>query len=256
MNAASSPRSVLITGASSGIGRALARLYAAPGVHLALSGRNRERLDKVAAECRDAGAEVSAEVVDVAEMAAMSAWVAREDAARPLDLVIANAGISAGTGGSGEDAGQTRDVFAVNLAGVLNTVLPIIPVMQKRKRGRIAIISSIAGYRGFPMAPAYSASKAAVKAWGEGLRGWLAEDGITVSVICPGYIKTNMTAKNRFRMPFLMTADKAATIIQKGLAKNKPRITFPWPMAAIAWLLAALPPGWVDGLLSKLPKKD
>lgn len=212
------PRSILITGASSGIGRALARLYAAPGVRLAISGRNSERLQAVAAECRERGAEVSAECVDVADMAAMNAWIARQDAARALDLVIANAGISTNGGGGGEDASRTRNVFAVNLAGVLNTVLPVIAPMRQRGRGQIAVISSIAGYRGFPMAPAYSASKAAVKAWGEGLRGWLADDGVGVSVVCPGYVRTNMTAKNRFPMPFLMNPGKAAKIIQKSLA--------------------------------------
>ncbi len=250
------PRSILITGASSGIGRALARLYAAPGVRLAISGRNRQRLQDVALGCRDSGAEVSAECVDVTDAAAMNAWIARHDAVRPLDLVIANAGISGGGGGGGEDANQTRNVFAVNLAGVLNTVLPVLGPMRRRGGGQIAIISSIAGYRGFPMAPAYSASKAAVKAWGEGLRGWLADDGVRVSVVCPGYVKTNMTANNRFPMPFLMDPGKAAEIIQKNLAKNKGRITFPWPMAFGVWLSVVLPAGLVETILKRLPKKE
>ena len=246
----------MITGASGGIGRALAHIYAAPGVRLALSGRNKERLEAVAAECRDKGAEVSLECVDVADMAAMSAWIARQDAERALDLVIANAGISTGGGGGFEDAGQTRDVFAVNLAGVLNTVLPVLGPMRQRGQGQIVIISSIAGYRGFPMAPAYSASKAAVKAWGEGLRGWLADDGVRVSVVCPGYVRTNMTAGNSFPMPFLMDPGKAAKIIQKGLAKNKGRIAFPWPMVFGVWLSVALPAGLVEMILKRLPKKD
>ncbi len=250
------PRSILITGASSGIGRALAHIYAAPGARLAISGRNRQRLESVASECRDSGAEVSAECVDVADMAAMGDWIARQDTARALDLVIANAGISAGSGGGGEDADQTRNVFAVNLAGVLNTVLPVLKPMRQRGRGQIAIISSIAGYRGFPMAPAYSASKAAVKAWGEGLRGRLADDGVNVSVVCPGYVRTNMTANNRFPMPFLMDPGKAAKIIQNGLAKNKGRIAFPWPMVFGVWLSVVLPSGLVEMILRRLPKKD
>ena len=168
------PGAVLITGASSGIGEALARDYAGPGRFLALSGRDAERLETVAKTCRKFGSQVNAETVDVAERDAMARWIESVDALNPLDLVIANAGTSAGTGGQGESESQARDIFAVNLAGVLNTVWPAITAMRGRGRGQIAIVSSIAGFRGMPGTPAYSASKAAVKAYGEALRGWLA----------------------------------------------------------------------------------
>ena len=249
------PRSVLITGASSGIGRALALLYARPGVHLFLSGRDAVRLAETHAACAARGAEVMAETVDVADRVAMNAWIERADQIAPLDLAVANAGVSAGTGGSGENEDQTRVLFAVNIDGVVNTVWPAIRAMRPRRRGQIAIVSSLAGYRGLPGAPAYGASKAAVKAWGEGLRGWLASEGITVSVICPGFVTTRMTAKNRFPMPFLMDADRAARIVADGLARNRARISFPWPLALVTWLFAALPPAWTDPLLSRLPKK-
>ena len=250
-----SPRSILITGASSGIGRALAVQYARPGVRLFLSGRDPARLAEAHAACAARGSEVLAESVNADDRTAMNAWIERADGIAPLDLVIANAGISAGTGGGGENEDQTRAIFAINIDGVVNTVWPAIRAMRRRGAGQIAIVSSLAGYRGLPGAPAYGASKAAVKAWGEGLRGWLASEGITVSVICPGFVTTRMTAKNRFPMPFLMDADRAARIVADGLARNRARISFPWPLALVTWLFAALPPAWTDPLLSRLPKK-
>lgn len=250
------PQAILITGASSGIGEALALLYAGPGRFLALSGRDRRRLDAVAEACRAKGADVMANVVDVADRDAMRRWIEPADARHPLDLVIANAGISAGTGGRGESEAQCRDIFAVNLAGVLNTVWPAIDRMRGRRRGQIAIISSIAAFRGLPGTPAYSASKAAVKAYGEALRGWLGKDGIRVSVVCPGFIRSRMTAPNKFPMPMIMNADKAARIIAKGLARDKARIAFPWPMVALAWLMGALPPAWTDPIVKVVPEKE
>lgn len=251
------PRTILITGASSGIGEALARTYARPDTTLLLLGRSAKRLDAVAAACREAGAEVHSATVDVTDKAKTESWIADADDRTPVDLVIANAGISAGSSGpGGESAAQTRKVFAVNLDGALNTVLPLIPRMRTRRRGQVALMSSLAGYRGVAGAPAYCGSKAAVKAWGEGLRGALRSDGLEVSVICPGFVESRMTAGNRFPMPFLVPADKAARIIRRGLARNRPRISFPWPMAALAWLGAALPPALTDPLINRLPRKQ
>ena len=253
---AKEPGAILITGASSGIGAALARAYARPGAFLALAGRDRRRLEAVAGACRDGGARVTAEIVDVTDRAAMARWVGGTDDGQPLDLVIANAGISAGTGGQGEDEEQTHALFAVNVGGVLNTVLPVIPRMRARKHGQIAVMSSVAGLRGLPGAPAYSASKAAVKAYGEALRGWLAADGVRVSVICPGFVETPMTAGNSYPMPFLLPADRAAARIRRGLARDKARIAFPLPMYWAMWLMGALPPSITDPLLRKAPQKD
>ncbi len=249
------PRSILITGASSGIGAGLARLYAGPGISLAISGRDKERLLAVAETCRRRGAQVIAEVIDVKDRNAMAKWIERVDGEHPLDLVVANAGISGGAGGHGEDEDQVREIFAVNMAGVLNTVLPTMALMRQRKSGQIAIMSSLAGFIGLPGAPAYSASKAAVKVYGEALHGWLKVDNIRVSVICPGYVKTRITANNAFPMPFLMTADKAARKIKHGLSRDKARIAFPLPMAAVMWLIAALPGAFRGTLLRCLPKK-
>ena len=260
MTAIYAPRSILITGASSGIGEALARAYAVPGTTLALGGRDRGRRDAVAGRCRAAGAGVSAETVDVTDPNAMARWVGTADGAAPLALVIANAGISAGTGGGDEGADQVRRILAVNVDGVMNTVQPAIRAMRARapeggRRGQLAIMSALAAFRGFPGAPAYCASKAAVRVYGEALRTTLASDGIGVSVICPGYVRSRMTANNAFPMPALMDADRAAAIIRRGLARNRARIAFPWRMYAAVWALAALPPALTNPLFARLPRK-
>ncbi len=253
------PRSILITGASSGLGEALTRAYAEPGISLHLIGRDEARLGTVAEAAAAAGAAVRTHRVDVTDRTGMERFMLDCHARAPLDLVIANAGISGGTGGLpsgslGEGAAQTRAVFGVNLDGVLNTVLPAIPLLAET-RGQIAIMSSLAGHRGWPGAPAYSGSKAAVKAWGEALRGALAPQEIRVSVIMPGFVRTRMTDANDFSMPFLMEADAAAQLIKRQLAKNVARIAFPFPMALMAWTLGALPPALVDSLLARMPRK-
>lgn len=255
------PRSILITGASSGIGAALALDYAAPGTFLALTGRDPARTAAIAAQCRAKGAEVLGETVDAVDAAATADFVARAHVKRPLDLVVANAGISAGTGMAGENHEQAKRILAINVDGVLNTVFPAIdrlrqkPRAGKAPRGQIAIMASLAGFRGFPGAPAYCASKAAIKVWGEALRGDLHGDGIEVSVICPGYVKTPMTDDNRFRMPLIMSAERAAGICRRGLAANRARIAFPWRFHVLVSLITAFPPGWTDPLFRRLPKK-
>lgn len=251
------PKSILITGASSGIGEALALEYAAPGVHLALSGRDAVRLEAVATECRGQGADVIADVLDVTEQAAMAAWVGKIDSAHALDLVIANAGISSGAGGpGGETEAQARALFDVNFTGVLNTIWPAITAMRPRGRGQIAVMSSMAGLTPMPGAPAYSASKVAVKAYAESLHGALKDDGIVVTAICPGFVKSRITDKNNFPMPLFMDGPKAARIIRRGLAKGRVSLIFPWPLAAGAWLTSILPPCWRVWILSRAPKKS
>jgi len=258
------PHSIAITGASSGIGEALAYAYAGPGVTLTLCGRNGDRIMGVAEACRARGANVDGSVRDVTDAATMANWIHEAEARAPLDLIIANAGIAAGSGGGGgptHAAGsgggdQTRQIFAVNMDGVINTVLPALEPLRRRRRGQIAIVSSLAGYRGFPGAPAYSASKAAAKAWGEALRGQLHGDGVEVSVICPGYVTTRMTAHNKFPMPFLMNSERAAAIIIRGLERNRGLIAFPLLMHWVAWVIRSAPVRIMDPLLRMLPGKE
>ncbi len=246
---------IVITGASSGIGESLAKAYASSGVRIGLLGRRKDRLDSLANDLRTKGAYVWVGVVDVTQREAMAEILVNADNEKTIDLLIANAGISAGTSGSGESEAQARAIFATNLDGVLNTIHPILPRMQSRRSGQIALMASLAGFRGFPSAPAYCASKAAVRLYGEALRGETSQWNIKVNVICPGYIKTPMTAVNDFPMPFMMDASQAAKIIIKGLARNEARIAFPCPTAFAAWLLGIIPPGWTDPILKKLPKK-
>ena len=247
--------SILITGASSGIGTALAEAFAGKGVRLVLGGRSEARLATVSHTCRARGAEVEATALDVTERAAVAEWIAAADRRHPLDLAIANAGVSGGTLKGTETEDQARRIFAVNIDGVLNTVFPILPLMLGRKRGQIGIMSSLAGYRGFPGAPAYGASKAAVRVWGEALRGELRPSGVGVSVIMPGFIRTPMTDVNDFPMPFLMPVERAARIVRRGLEADKARIAFPWQTAFLAWFIGMLSPTIVDPLLMRLPKK-
>ncbi len=155
------PRNILITGASSGIGEALALNYAETGALLFLCDRHGEQLDAVAEACRHRGATVFPRILDVTDLRACKRWVAGSDREHLLDLVIANAGVSAGAGGKEENAEQARHIFAVNVEGVLNTVLPVLPFMRARHRGQIAIVSSVASFLGMPWAPAYCATKAA-----------------------------------------------------------------------------------------------
>jgi short-subunit dehydrogenase len=248
------PRSILLTGASSGIGAALARRYAKPGMHLALGGRHPERLAAVAAACRHAGARTDERCVDVSDRAAMSAWIEEVDRQAPLDLVIANAGVAGSQLPS--DLDRTRAIFAINLDGMLNTIEPAQAAMLTRRRGRLALMSSIASFCGMPNAPAYCRSKAAVRVFGEGLRGRLLSGGIIVSVICPGFVATPMTADNRFPMPFLMSPERAAAIIERGLARGKARIAFPFLTYRAMRLLAGLPRGPVDRLAARIPAKE
>jgi NAD(P)-dependent dehydrogenase (short-subunit alcohol dehydrogenase family) len=251
---------VMITGASSGIGAALGQALARPGVTLHLSGRDAARLDAVAAACREAGATVHPAALDVTDAAAMADWIG---SAGPLDLVVANAGISAGTGlGEPEAAAQVRAIFATNVGGVFNTVLPAMEAMARQPaaadgvRGRIGVVASIAAFFPAPGAPAYCASKAAVDAWTVGSATTARRRGIVLSSICPGYVRTAMTAPNRFPMPGLMDADRAAGIILRGLAANRRRIVFPWWMGLAGRIAGLLPPAWAAALLSGQPGKD
>lgn len=243
-------KSILITGAAGAIGSALVLAYAAPGIHLFLGDINARRLETVTVASRKAGAMVDAIVVDVTDRHGMAHWIAEADALQPLDLVISLAGISHGSTRREETMEQVRAVFAVNLEGMLNTIEPALSLMRKRQHGQIALMSSQAGWRGFPVAPSYCATKAAIRVYAEGLRARLLRENIGVSVIIPAFVKSPMTDANPYPMPFRITAERAARIIKRGLARNKPRIRFPIPIPAAVYLLSLLPPSWVDRFIT------
>lgn len=251
-------RGVLITGASSGLGRALAEALATPEVALCLTGRDPVRLAEAAAACRSRGAVVREAVLDVRDAVAMEALI--RDAGR-LDLVIANAGISAGTGGADEPADQARAIMAVNVTGMLNTAIPALEVMAAQEpgpdglRGRVAVIASIAGFIAAPGAPAYCASKFAARAWAEAADGAARPRGLRVHAICPGYVRTSMTARNTFPMPLLMDAEEAARRTLDGIARGRVRVAYPWRLYAVARLFGALPPSWLSALMRLFPAK-
>jgi short-subunit dehydrogenase len=242
--------SIVITGASSGIGEALARDYAAPGVALALCGRNAEPLRIVAEVCRAKGAIVDTGELDVADRAATAAWLTSFDDAHPVDLVIANAGVSIDKDNSSlDDFAIVRKTFAINVDGVFNTVEPLIGRLMARQRGQIAVVSSLAGFIGLPYSASYNASKAAVRVWGESIRYVLRKSGIGVSVICPGFVVSRITADAPFPMPFLMSAERASAIIRRGLARDKARIAFPVGTKALVWFGGVLPGSWAARLM-------
>ncbi len=246
------PRSILITGASSGIGAALAASYAAPGVHLALTGRDAARLDGVAAHCRAQGSAVTTICLDITDEQALADWIKAVDRERPLDLVIANAGMTGGASEGAEPLSEVRRIMQVNFAGVCNTIHPAIPLMGSRGAGQIALVSSIAAWRGLPYSPAYCASKAALTVYGEALRGRLRPLGIAVSIILPGFVDTKLSRHVDGPKPMLISVERAARIIRRGLARRKARIAFPRLLDAGMRLLPILPARLVDPVLMSL----
>ncbi len=250
------PKSVFITGASSGVGAALALHYAAKDITLHLCGRNRERLEQTADHCRSLGATVFLYQFDTTDSHQSEQAIQTAAQKAPFDLLIANAGISAGSFGKSSFEENTRAIFNTNIDGVMNVVLPTIALFKNKRFCQIAVISSIAGFHGLSSCPAYSASKACVRTWGVALRGALRDKGFSLSVVCPGFIKTPLTDANTFKMPFIMSAEKAANIIARGLTRKKALIVFPKQMAFLIWLAGLLPQSCLVWILDHLPKKE
>ncbi len=234
---------IAITGASSGIGTALALAYAGPGVTLGLFGRDPDRLAMIASAARQRGASAATFEVDVTDRAGMEAALRTFDRERPIDLLIAAAGVSSGAppGGELEPAESAHAVFDINVLGTANTVLPALELMAARGEGRIVLVGSLAARPPLPFSPAYSASKAAVESYGEALRGAARPFGVVVTVVSPGFVETPMSARVVGPRPFMMTAERAAMIIQAAVAKGRARIAFPWPLAVLTEIAAALP---------------
>jgi short-subunit dehydrogenase len=237
-------RTVMITGASGSIGSALARAYAASGVTLVLHGRDEVKLTLIASDCEALGANVILGIFDITDTPQLQAWVLDIDYYSPIDLLIINQGmnINVGPAGEGEDWQQAERLLDVNLRATMALVHAIVKPMRTRGHGQIALMSSLAGYFGLPLTPAYSASKAGVKAYGEALRGWLVPHGLHVSVVMPGYVASEMCEAMPGPKPYLWSAERAASLIKKRLALNHARISFPFPLNLGTWFLAVLPP--------------
>lgn len=249
---------VFITGASSGIGEALAHHYAGQGAKLGLAARRDDVLDLLAARLRARyGVAVWTYPLDVTDEVMLAA--AAEDFIARVgvpETVIASAGVSAGTvSGSREDLRAFRRIMDVNVYGMAATFSPFIVAMSKRGGGRLVGFASVAGIRGLPGAEAYSASKAAAISYLESLRLELRDTGVKVVTIAPGYIKTPMTDINTYRMPFLMPVDQAARSFADVIARGCSYAVIPWPMGVVAKLMRLMPNWLYDFAFSRAPRK-
>lgn len=239
---------ILITGASSGIGKALALAYAQENIRLTLCGRSVSRLEEVRRACIDKGACVNIYSVDITDAQSVRNAIILANRIRQIDLVIANAGIA----GTQEESAFSRQVINTNVIGVFNTVSIAAELMKQNQYGQIGLMSSLASFRALGGPPGYAASKAWVRLYGEALRGRLARYGVGVSVICPGYVATPMTSDMKKASRIRMTsALDAARMIKIGLEKNKSRISFSWRMAFKVWLLSSLPVFFTDRQIKK-----
>lgn len=253
-SAAAMTERVVITGASSGIGAALARVYAKRGATLGLIARRQTELDALAGEL---GGTVATYAVDVRNGPVL-ARTARDFVGRfgVPDVVIANAGVSAGNLTHLDDDIETCQwIFDVNVMGMVKTFQPYLSAMLEARRGTLVGIASVAGIRGLPGAGAYSASKAAATTYLESLRVELRGSGVSVVTIAPGYIATAMTAKNPYRMPFLLPADEAALRFVKAIDARVAYTVIPWQMAIVAKLLRILPRPLFDRAFASAKRK-
>jgi short-subunit dehydrogenase len=238
----------VVTGASAGIGQALALAYAAPGVVLGLIGRDTQRLQASADACRARGATVLTGCVDVRNADALKTWLDTFDASHPIELLIANAGISSTH--DGENLSRITQIIEANFYGTLHTVLPVIERMRTRKGGQIALTASLAALRGTTVSPAYCVSKAAIKVWADAVRPLLKRDGITLSVILPGFVKTAMSDTYPDRKLLMWPVERAAAYIRRKLSARRPEIGFPFLLYAFLRLTPLLPIRLTDDIIN------
>lgn len=249
---------VFITGASSGLGEALAREYArrAPGATIGLVARRGSELARVAAQLP--GVRVLSFALDVTDrqVLAEAAQEFMAQAGGPPDVVIANAGISAGTvTGEDGDAAVFARIVGVNVIAMFDTFAPFVPAMRAARAGALVGIASVAGIRGLPGAGAYSASKAAAINYLESLRVELHGSGVAVVTVAPGFVRTPMTARNPYSMPFLIDADVFARRAADAIERRRSFVVVPWQMRVVAAVMRALPNAVYDRLAARRPRK-
>jgi short-subunit dehydrogenase len=235
----------VITGASSGIGWAVAKELACRGCRVGLIARREDRLRALADEIHAAGGKAAFAVADVGErQQTLAAFRAVRDQLGPADLLFANSGVGLPTPLEPLNVPQTENMFRVNTLGVVYAIEAVLPEMLRRGQGHLAAVSSLAAYKGLPGESAYCASKAAVNVYMEGLRIQLRSRGIFVTTVCPGFIATPMTAVNEFKMPWLMSAEKAAKKIVRALERRCKVYNFPW-QTALFTKIGAWMPDWI-----------
>jgi len=248
------PLKVFITGASSGLGAALAAHYAARDAVLGLAARRADKLAEVAAALDTPSTVYALDVADRHALAAAAADFCSRHGTP--DIVIASAGISAGTRcGNPEDVAALERVLQTNVTGLAATLSPFVEPMRKRRSGALVGIASVAGFRGLPGSGAYSASKAAAINWLEALRVELHGSGVRVVTVCPGYIDTPMTAVNRFHMPFLLSAEDAARRTARAIERGSVLVVLPWQTGLAFWFLRRAPSWLFDRLFARTPRK-
>jgi short-subunit dehydrogenase len=243
----------VVTGASSGIGRALVRRLAGEGAKVGVVARRRELLESLSEEVRSAGGTILTAVADVGDREQMlKAFAALAEALGPVDLLVANAGVGGGTRYDPLDVAAIERMYRVNVLGVVYAIEAVLPEMLRRGRGHLAAVSSLAAYKGLPGSQGYTSTKAALNNFMDGLRIHLRMKGtgIAVTTICPGFVRTDMTAKHPFRMPFLLEPDDAARRILRALRRRVAVYNFPWPMALLMGLVTWTP-DWLLGYLMR-----
>jgi short-subunit dehydrogenase len=243
---------IVITGASSGIGAALAKYYARPAIALGLVGRDPLRLRAVADQARAAGAVVEEGLFDLRDRGALATFLTGFDKANPIDLLIANAGVLDGrrADGSIERADMARRVIEINLLGAVDTLHAVLPAMRSRRRGHIVLVSSLAALSPLPDAPGYSASKAGLLSYGQAMRAAVAPDNVRVTVVCPGYVTSAMSDTHVGDHPLKISAERAAQLIGAGITRNRAVIGFPLPLYLLS-LISPLFPEFVTRIATK-----
>ena len=246
-------RTALVTGASSGLGRGLALWFGRRGVKVYAAARRRDNLEALANEARAASAHVEPVELDVSNADNTLARIRELDAASGgLDLIIANAGVGTETNARRLKWEHVKQIIDVNVTGAAATLCAVLPQMVERKRGHLVGVASLAAFRGLARNAAYSASKAYLSTFMESLRVDLKGTGVGVTCLYPGFVKSEMTAQNKFNMPFLLETEEAVELMGKAIVRGEAQYAFPWPMAGLMGMVKVMPNALFDAAMRKL----